>query len=48
MLDVLESRLLQPEHFRKVVSLWSQETGKGSGNLDVRTENVCLIKNAGQ
>lgn len=47
-LETLESTLLQPEHFKKMVSLWSQETGKGSGNLDARTENLCLIKAAGQ
>ncbi|KAF9452549.1 hypothetical protein P691DRAFT_696832 [Macrolepiota fuliginosa MF-IS2] len=45
-LDALESTLLQPQHFKRIISLWSQETGKSSNNLDVRMENVSLIKNA--
>ncbi|KAF5356022.1 hypothetical protein D9756_004202 [Leucocoprinus leucothites] len=40
----IESTWFQPEFFEKIISLWSQETGRGSGNLDVRYENVCLIK----
>jgi proteasome activator subunit 4 len=47
-LNILESTLFQPEYFKKIILLWSQETGKGSGSLEVRSENVCLIKSSGQ
>ena len=47
-LDILESTLLQPENLKKLILLWSQETGKGTGNLDIRMENVCLVKSAGR
>ncbi|KAF7784715.1 hypothetical protein Agabi119p4_880 [Agaricus bisporus var. burnettii] len=43
-LDILEASLLQPDFFKKIISLWSQETGRGAGNLDVRTENIWLMK----
>jgi proteasome activator subunit 4 len=43
-LDILEASMLQPGFFKKIISLWSQETGKGTGNLEVRTENIWLMK----
>ena len=46
-LDVLESALFHPQVFKKIVLLWSQETGRSSGSFDVRSENVSMIKICG-
>ncbi|KAJ3576133.1 hypothetical protein NP233_g629 [Leucocoprinus birnbaumii] len=43
-LAVLESTWFQPDFLKKIIVLWSQETGRASGSLDVRSENVCLVK----
>ncbi|KAJ6574754.1 hypothetical protein B0H19DRAFT_932973 [Mycena capillaripes] len=43
-LQALRERMLEDEYFQKLAALWSQESGKSGGNVDLRGDNVAFIK----
>ncbi|KAJ7666470.1 hypothetical protein B0H17DRAFT_1162570 [Mycena rosella] len=43
-LRAISELMLQDEYFQKLAALWSQESGKSGGNVDLRGDNVAYIK----
>jgi proteasome activator subunit 4 len=46
-LGALREMMLKDEYFQKLAALWSQESGKSGGTVDLRGDNVAYIKTLG-
>ncbi|KAJ6604293.1 hypothetical protein DFH09DRAFT_1300536 [Mycena vulgaris] len=43
-LRAISELMLKDDYFQKLATLWSQESGKSGGNVDLRGDNVAYIK----
>jgi proteasome activator subunit 4 len=46
-LRAISELMLKDDYFQKLATLWSQESGKSGGNVDLRGDNVAFIKTLG-
>ena len=46
-LQVVVEGVMRKEYFKRLSLLWSQESGKTSGKIELRSENMAYIKSLG-